>query len=74
MRELSVQDVKDIIMGCTVLGTGGGGDPEIGLKLLEDDFKNGRKFILADLDEIPDDEYVASHMCADQYHLILKRK
>ena len=60
MRELSVQDVKDIIMGCTVLGTGGGGDPEIGLKLLEDDFKNGRKFILADLDEIPDDGYVAS--------------
>lgn len=60
MRDLNIQDVKDIIMGCTVLGTGGGGDPAIGLSLLEEDFKAGRKFTLVGLDEMPDDEYIAS--------------
>ena len=59
MRKLSKQDVIDIIYGCTVLGTGGGGSLEGGLNLLEGDFKSGRDFILAELDEVPDDEYVA---------------
>ena len=59
MRILSKQDVVDIIYGCTVLGTGGGGSLEGGLDIVASDFEAGRKFILAELDEIPDDEYVA---------------
>ena len=60
MRNLSEQDVRDIILGCTVLGTGGGGDPQIGLSVLEEDFREGRTFRLASLSELPDEGYVAS--------------
>lgn len=60
MRNLSEQDIRDIISGCTVLGTGGGGDPEIGLRVLEEDFQKGRTFRLVSLEELPDEGYVAS--------------
>lgn len=60
MRNLSIQDIKDIITGCTLLGTGGGGDPQIGLDVLEDDFNNQRTFALVSLEEVPDEAYVAS--------------
>jgi hypothetical protein len=60
MRTLSKQNVIDIINGCTILGTGGGGTLEGGLALIEKDFEEGKKFILADLDEIPDDAYIAT--------------
>jgi DUF917 family protein len=60
MRKLSKQEVVDIIYGCTVLGTGGGGSLQAGLDLITQDFDAGREFMLAGLDEVPDDEFVAS--------------
>lgn len=60
MRILEEQDIRDIILGCTLLGTGGGGDPQIGLDILEKDFAQKTPFVLADLSEIPDDAYIAS--------------
>lgn len=60
MRKLSKQDVLDILYGCTILGTGGGGSLEKGIKMIEQDFKEGKEFILADLNEIPDDALIAS--------------
>lgn len=59
MKTLTKQDVIDVIYGCTVLGTGGGGSLEGGLDIVNEDFEAGRKFILADLDEIPDEAIVA---------------
>ena len=59
MRVLTKQEVIDIIYGCTVLGTGGGGSLEGGIAIVEQDFEAGRDFILADLSEVPDDEMVA---------------
>jgi len=59
MRSLSKQDIIDIIYGCTLLGTGGGGSLDGALKLVEQDFREGREFMLADIDEIPDETYVA---------------
>ncbi|MBQ9015274.1 MAG: DUF917 domain-containing protein [Firmicutes bacterium] len=59
MRTLTKQEVTDIIYGCTILGTGGGGTLEGGLEIVESDFEEGRDFILADLDEVPDEEMVA---------------
>ena len=59
MRVLTKQEVIDIIYGCTVLGTGGGGSLEGGIAIVEQDFEAGRDFILADLNEVPDDEMVA---------------
>ncbi len=60
MKKLSFDDVRDILVGCTILSTGGGGDLEKGLELAEEDFKNGRKYILASPEEINDDDLFTS--------------
>jgi DUF917 family protein len=60
MRELNKQEIIDIIYGCTILGTGGGGSLQGGLDIIEEDIESGKKFMLASLDEIPDDAYIAS--------------
>ena len=60
VRELNELDLRDIIDGCTVLGTGGGGDPKEGWELIKKEVKKGRKFLLASLDEIPDNKTVAT--------------
>ncbi len=58
MRILSEEDLKDIIEGCTVLGTGGGGDPEKGWKMIKEELDRGKKFTLMDLKEVPEDKFV----------------
>lgn len=60
MRLLSKQDLHDILYGCTILGTGGGGNLESGLELIDKDIENGYEFKLIELDEVPDDAMVAS--------------
>ncbi len=59
MKELTVLDLKDILLGCTLLGTGGGGDPAEGWHLIERAVNSGKKFVLAGLDELPEDGIVA---------------
>jgi len=59
MRKLSGQDIIDIIYGCAILGTGGGGSLEGGLEIVQKDIDAGRVFMLADLSEIPDDALIA---------------
>lgn len=59
MIELSKQDIIDLLYGCAVLGTGGGGKIEHGFAIMEEDFKAGRTLKLASLDEIPDDAYIS---------------
>ncbi len=59
MRKLSELDLRDIVEGCTVLGTGGGGDPKEGWEMIKKELKKGKKFLLADLSEVPDDKIVA---------------
>jgi len=60
MKTLNRQDLYDILYGCTILGTGGGGNLAEGLKLIDEDIRNGREFKLIGLDEVPDDAMVAS--------------
>lgn len=40
MRELKKQDMIDILYGCAVLGTGGGGPLEEGLAMMQKHFDN----------------------------------
>jgi hypothetical protein len=54
VRELSYQAIQDILQGCTILGTGGGGDPAWGLALVKAEFDAGHKFRLIGLDELDD--------------------
>jgi DUF917 family protein len=60
MRTLSRTDLEDILLGCTVLGTGGGGELNEGLDRVNDDLARGREFRLLSLDEVPDDALIAS--------------
>ena len=38
MKKLEKQDIVDILYGCALLGTGGGGNLQKGIDMMEDDF------------------------------------
>lgn len=52
--------IDNLVVGTTILGTGGGGSPETGRKTLENDLEAGRKLRVVGLDEIPDDALIVS--------------
>mgnify|MGYP000429428083 CR=1 FL=1 len=39
MKKLTLQEIKDTLVGCTILGTGGGGSLESGLEAVEKAWK-----------------------------------
>lgn len=51
-------DVEDLVLGATVLGTGGGGDPREGLKLLLEVVDSGGSINVVELDELPEDSLI----------------
>lgn len=64
MKTLTRQDLYDILYGCTILGTGGGGSLEKGLALIEDALAKGKQFRLVDFSEVPDEAWIATpYMC-----------
>jgi len=60
MRILNETDLEHILLGCTVLGTGGGGELAEGLDRIRDDLAKGLEFRLLSLDQVPDDALIAS--------------
>jgi DUF917 family protein len=60
MRTLNKADLEHILLGCTVLGTGGGGELKDGLDRVNDGLSGGKEFRLLSLDEVPDDALIAS--------------
>jgi DUF917 family protein len=58
MKILDRKDIADLCLGATVLGTGGGGSPELGLFLLNRLIEMGKKIRLISVDEVPDEEVV----------------
>lgn len=58
MRTLDRQAAADLCQGATVLGTGGGGSPELGVALLEAALETGRTVRLASVEEVPEDGIV----------------
>jgi len=62
--KLEEKDIEDLIAGCAVLGTGGGGSPARGLALLRRELSQGRELSLLPLEELPKGAWVASpYMC-----------
>jgi DUF917 family protein len=59
-RELSVQEIDDLIVGATILGVGGGGNPQDGLKSIMEQHKEGNKIKVWSLDEFSDSDRFAS--------------
>ncbi len=60
MRELSKQEVFDMIDGATIFGTGGGGDPSTVYDTLERLYEDGFKPKLVELSELNENDYVGS--------------
>jgi DUF917 family protein len=58
MKVLTKQDLYDILYGCTVLGTGGGGSLEEGLSLIDQALGAGKSFRLEGLENIGDGELI----------------
>lgn len=60
MRKLERQDLIDILYGCTILGTGGGGSLERGIYQIEEALKLKKEFILVDFSELEDNDLIAT--------------
>lgn len=57
------QAIKEITLGASILATGGGGDPEIGLLWTYKVLDEGKQIVMVDPMDIPDDILVASPAC-----------
>ncbi|SHI75730.1 DUF917 domain-containing protein [Lutispora thermophila] len=60
MIKLNKKDLFDILYGCAILGTGGGGSLERGLEKVYKAFEEGKEFILVDFDELKDEDLIAT--------------
>lgn len=52
------EDIEDFVRGATILGTGGGGDPQEGLKLLKEGLSRAGKIKLINLEELSEDDII----------------
>lgn len=59
MKKLTFENALDVLYGCTVLGTGGGGDLDAGITKIKKNFESGKSLSVVSLAEVPDDEIVA---------------
>jgi len=53
-------DLDALLIGLGILGTGGGGDPGWGRKIIENDFARGRKHYFIEPENIADDAFICS--------------
>lgn len=54
MRVLRERELKDIVYGATLLGSGGGGSPENGMQLVKSTLEIAEEVQLVDPEEVPD--------------------
>ncbi len=57
---LDQNDVDAMLIGFSIYGTGGGGDPEWGRKIIENDFSKGRFYNIIDPEDVEDDAFICS--------------
>jgi len=58
VKTLDEVEVECLVRGAAIFGTGGGGDPEKGLKLLLEDLHNDRELRLIDLTELSNNDLI----------------
>lgn len=56
----SLEEVEDLILGATVMGTGGGGSPVEGFNMLKELIERGLEIRVIDVDELLDDGVIVS--------------
>lgn len=59
-RVLNSEEVEELLIGLAIYGTGGGGDPEWGRKIIENDFAKGRVCEIVDPEDVSDDAFICS--------------
>jgi DUF917 family protein len=52
---ITPQDISPLLEGLAIMGTGGGGNPEWGRMILEQDVRMGRQWTLIDPEDLADD-------------------
>jgi len=63
-RVLDKKSIEHLVTGSTILGTGGGGDPKEGLKVLMADLEGGREIKIAKASELnPKSTVVCAYYC-----------
>lgn len=62
-RPIDKQALKEITLGSSILATGGGGDPEIGLLWAYYVVEEGKPIVMVDPDAVPDDALVTIAGC-----------
>jgi DUF917 family protein len=60
LRRLGPENLEDLIRGCAVLGTGGGGSPSRGITAIRRALKRGAPVQLIKVEELPDEAAVAT--------------
>lgn len=60
MRVLTREEIMDILYGCAILGTGGGGSLEEGIAMIDEALAAGKEFCLADISELGEDDYIGT--------------
>ena len=60
MRELTRDDISNILYGCAILGTGGGGTLDEGFALIDEALAKGKRFRLAGFEEMPEDAVIGT--------------
>lgn len=62
-KTLTRQDIDDITLGASILATGGGGDPEIGLLWAYNVLNKGKEIVLIHPEDVPEDAMIAMGGC-----------
>jgi len=60
MKQLTRQQLSDILYGCAILGTGGGGELSEGFDFIDSAFAAGKTFNLVSIDELSDDKMLCT--------------
>lgn len=60
MRKLDVDDLDELTLGATLLGTGGGGDPYIARLMVRQAIEDFGPITIMQADELPDDAQIAT--------------
>ena len=60
MRTLTRENLLDILYGCTILGTGGGGSLEEGIEMIDEALAAGKEFKLVTFDEMDPQDIIGT--------------
>jgi len=63
LRELTQQDLADLVEGAAIFSAGGGGDPQVGLNIVEKLVEKRCPVRLIEPAEVPDNEIVVNFAC-----------